>query len=163
MAHLHLRSRLYFITDQASSRGRSDLELVGLALEGGAGLVQYREKAKTTQEMIEEATQLLALTRRASVPLVINDRLDVALAAGADGVHVGAEDMPVAIARRLLGPDAIVGATVDGPGQARAAQRDGAEYVAIGPIFPSPTKPGCAALGIQAIAGIAAEIGRAHV
>jgi len=117
--------------------------------------VQYREKGKTTRDMVEEAIRLVALTRRAKVPLVINDRLDVALAVGADGVHVGTEDMPVAIARRLMGPDAIVGATVDGPDQARAAERDGADYVAIGPIFPSPTKPECMAVGIQAIAEVA--------
>ena len=153
-----LKSRLYFITDEQSSHGRSVEETVRLAIEGGVGLVQYREKSKTIRQMVDEAGDLMRLARKARVPFIVNDRVDVALAATADGVHLGSDDMPAAVARRLMGPRAIVGVTVSSAADALEAQRQGASYVAIGPIFPSATKPDVCAVGVEAIAQIAAAV-----
>jgi len=145
-----LKSKLYFILP-AGLASPELLRLVEAAISGGVGMIQYREKAKPARQMIEEAVRILQLTRPASVPLIINDRTDVALAAEAEGVHVGQEDMPVAMARRLLGPCAIVGATTPDAQSVEIAEREGASYVAIGPIFASPTKPGKAAVGVEAV------------
>ncbi len=145
-----LKSKLYFILP-AGLPTPELLRLVEAAVSGGVGMVQYREKAKPTRQMIEEAVRILQLTRPASVPLIINDRADVALAVEAEGVHVGQEDMPVAAARRLLGPCAIVGATTPDAQSVEIAEREGASYAAIGPIFTSPTKPEKAAVGIEAV------------
>jgi thiamine-phosphate pyrophosphorylase len=149
-------SRLYFVTDEHIADGRSLPDLVRLVASNGVGLVQYRAKARPTSEMIDEASELVGICRAAGVPLVVNDRVDVALAATADGVHVGAEDCPAAIARRLLGPNAIVGVTVDSVADAREAQRQGATYVALASIFPSPTKPELPVVGVEGLAEIAA-------
>lgn len=100
---------LYVVTDAGLSRGRSHLAVIEAAIAGGATIVQYREKMASTRQMIAEAQALRELTRRAGVPLIVNDRLDVALAVDADGVHVGQDDMPAALARRLIGPDKILG------------------------------------------------------
>ncbi len=145
-----LKSKLYFILP-AGLPSAELLRLVEAAISGGVGMIQYREKAKPTRQMIEEAVRILRLTRLASVPLIINDRTDVALAAEADGVHVGEQDMPVATARRLLGPCAIVGATTPDAQSVAIAEREGASYVAIGPVFGSPTKPEKAAVGVEAV------------
>jgi len=145
-----LKSKLYFILP-AGLPAAELLRLVEAAISGGVGMIQYREKAKPTRQMIEEAVRILRLTRLASVPMIINDRADVALAVEADGVHVGEQDMPVATARRLLGPCAIVGATTPDAQSVATAERDGASYVAIGPIFTSPTKPEKTAIGVEAV------------
>ncbi len=132
---------LYLVTDAGLSGGRSTLEVVAAAIRGGVTLVQYREKNASTRRMIEEALELRALCRRHSIPFIVNDRVDVALAANADGVHVGQEDMPAALARRLVGPGRLLGVSVDNIDQARQAQADGADYVGASPIFATPTKP----------------------
>ena len=117
------------------------MAMVRGVVRAGVGLVQYRSKGQSTQAMVEQARALLKVTRPAQVPLIINDRVDVALAAGADGVHIGQEDMPPNDARRLMGPHAIVGVTAPQVQSARRAERAVASYVSCGPIFPSPTKP----------------------
>jgi thiamine-phosphate pyrophosphorylase len=138
-ASMHeLRSRIYFVTPQPHRSTSRLADLVRQALAGGAGIVQYRPHELSTREMVEQATALLRLARSAGVPLIIAGRVDVALAVGADGVHVGPEDMPVALARRLLGPCAIIGATVASAEDARVAQQDVATYLAVGPAFRSP-------------------------
>jgi len=104
-------------------------------------MIQFRDKSITTREMLAQAAAVLAICRRHQAPLIINDRVDVALAVGADGVHVGGDDMPVAEARRLLGPDAIIGASADSVEAAAAAVRDGADYLGVGPMFATETKP----------------------
>src|SRR5271157_1428478 len=100
---------LYLVTDAGLSHGRSHLRIVEAAIRGGVTIVQYREKNALTRLMIEEATVLCRLCRAAGVPFIVNDRLDVALAVDADGAHVGHDDMPASVARRLLGPRKILG------------------------------------------------------
>jgi len=132
---------LYVITDAHLSRGRTHTEVVGAAIRGGATVVQYREKEATTCQMVETAQELRTLCREAEVPLIVNDRVDVALAVEADGVHLGVEDMPVAIARRLLGPGRLIGFSPETPEQARVAEAEGADYLGVGPVFGTGTKP----------------------
>ncbi|HID64505.1 MAG TPA: thiamine phosphate synthase [Anaerolineae bacterium] len=132
---------LYVITDARLSRGRSHLKVIEAAIEGGATVVQYREKTGTTRQLVQEALALRRLTREASVPLIINDRLDVALAVEADGVHLGVEDMPIPIARHLMGPQAIIGFSPETVEQARQAEADGADYLGVGAVFGTGTKP----------------------
>ena len=136
-----IRSKIYFVTPPDVADLRDLLDLARAAIRGGVGMIQYRAKNCSTRGMVAEAQALLKLTRPANVPLIVNDRVDVALAAGADGVHIGQEDMPVADARRLIGPHAILGVTAPGLAEAHQAQRAAATYVSCGPIFPSPTKP----------------------
>ena len=109
-------------------------------LLGGATLLQLREKERTTREYIALAEKVHAIARKHRVPLIIDDRVDVALAVDAEGVHVGASDMPVAMARKLMGPGKIVGATAKTVPQARDAYEQGADYLGVGAIYPTTTK-----------------------
>jgi len=131
---------LYFITDSTNYSEEEFLHRVEQALMGGATLVQLREKEKSTREYIELAEKVHAITKRCNVPLIIDDRVDVALAVDAEGVHVGASDMPVATARRLMGADKIVGATAKTVPWAMEAYEQGADYLGVGAIFPTTTK-----------------------
>ena len=131
---------LYFITDSTNYSEEEFLHRVEQALMGGATLLQLREKEKSTREYIELAEKLHAITKRYNVPLIIDDRVDVALAIDAEGVHVGASDMPVATARRLMGADKIVGATAKTVPWAMEAYEQGADYLGVGAIFPTTTK-----------------------
>lgn len=132
---------LYLVTDANLSRGRSPREVVEAAILGGVTVVQYREKSASTRRMIDEALELRDLCRRYSVPFIVDDRVDVALAVEADGVHVGQDDMPASLARRLIGHDKILGVSAENMEQALAAQADGADYIGASPIFATPTKP----------------------
>ena len=131
---------LYFITDSTNYSEEEFLHRVEQALMGGATLLQLREKEKSTREYIELAEKVHAITKRYNVPLIIDDRVDVALAIDAEGVHVGASDMPVATARRLMGADKIVGATAKTVPRAMEAYEQGADYLGVGAIFPTTTK-----------------------
>ena len=131
---------LYFITDSTNYSEEEFLHRVEQALMGGATLVQLREKEKSTREYIELAEKVHAITKRCNVPLIIDDRVEVALAIDAEGVHVGASDMPVATARRLMGADKIVGATAKTVPWAMEAYEQGADYLGVGAIFPTTTK-----------------------
>ncbi len=131
---------LYFITDSTNYSEDEFLYRVEQALMGGATLVQLREKDKSTREYIELAEKVHAITKRYKVPLIIDDRVDVALAIDAEGVHVGASDMPVATARRLMGADKIVGATAKIVPWAMEAYEQGTDYLGVGAIFPTTTK-----------------------
>ncbi|MGF9567055.1 thiamine phosphate synthase [Neorhizobium sp. JUb45] len=115
-------------------------ELAAIAAKNGATLIQYRDKTGSTGAMIERAKAILEALRGTGVPLVVNDRVDVALAAGADGVHLGADDMDAATARRLLGPAAIIGLTVKTPADAERAGRAAASYACIGGVFETLSK-----------------------
>lgn len=150
---------LYVITDAKLSRGRSHLEVIRAAIAGGATVVQYREKEGTTRQMMEEARALRELARQAGVPFIVNDRVDIALAVDADGVHVGQDDMPAPLARKLMGPEKIVGVSVDNLEQALQAERDGADYVGAGPILATPTKPDAAPpIGLEGLAEICRQV-----
>ena len=133
-------STLYFITDSNGFEEAEFLYRVEEALKGGVTLVQLREKNKTTREYIELAQNVHKLTRKYNAPLLIDDRVDVALAVGAEGVHLGQTDMPIDIARGILGEKAIIGATTKTVEQALAAQRQGADYLGVGAIYPTTTK-----------------------
>lgn len=131
---------LYAVTDRAWVGRQTLLEQIESALKGGATLVQLREKDLPRLDYIREAAQATALCHRYGVPLIVNDSLEVALKSGADGVHVGIEDQPVAEIRRQAGKDFLIGATAKTVEQARAAQAAGADYLGVGAVFPSPTK-----------------------
>ena len=138
--HMKLRG-LYLITDTKLIPRERFVETVEAAVRGGATMVQLREKETPREEVIRLGQALLAVTKRYDALLIINDHPSVAKAVGADGVHVGREDPPVSEARALLGPDAIIGASCYGDvTRAASAERDGADYVAFGTPFPSPTK-----------------------
>lgn len=131
---------LYAVTDRAWVGRQTLLEQIESALKGGATLVQLREKDLPRLDYIREAAQATALCHRYGVPLIVNDSLEVALKSGADGVHVGIEDQPVAEIRRRAGKGFLIGATAKTVEQARAAQAAGADYLGVGAVFPSPTK-----------------------
>lgn len=131
---------LYAVTDRAWVGRQTLLEQIESALKGGTTLVQLREKELPRLDYIREAAQATALCHRYGVPLIVNDSLEVALKSGADGVHVGIEDQPVAEIRRQAGKGFLIGATAKTVEQARAAQAAGADYLGVGAVFPSPTK-----------------------
>ena len=131
---------LYFITDSSGYEEEEFLRRVEQGLLGGATLLQLREKERTTREYIALAEKVHAIARKYHVPLIIDDRVDVALAVDAEGVHVGASDMPVAMARKLMGTGKIIGATAKTVPQARDAYAQEADYLGVGAIYPTTTK-----------------------
>jgi thiamine-phosphate pyrophosphorylase len=155
---------LYAVTDRAWVGRQTLTEQIEDALRGGVTMVQLREKELTEDVFTAEAVEVRALCHRYGVPLIIDDNMDVALKSGADGVHVGIEDTPVAEIRARAGRDFIIGATAKTVEQARAAQTAGADYLGVGAVFPSPTKKNairitaaqlreiCAAVTIPAVA-----------
>ncbi|MDD5483136.1 MAG: thiamine phosphate synthase [Kiritimatiellae bacterium] len=152
------RAGLYLVTSQALSRGRPTERIVKEALAGGVRLIQLREKEMPFPRLFRLAEKIRAMTRAAGALLIINDRLDLALAVQADGVHLGQDDLPVCRARKIA-PDLIIGASTHSLKEALAAQRAGASYVNIGPIFPTRTKKWDKPfLGIAKMKRIAAKI-----
>lgn len=139
-------------------RGRDLAWVAQQAIRGGADVIQLRDKRASSAKLFEEATQLLNVTRLTGVPLIINDRVDVALGVAADGVHLGHEDLPVAIAKRLLGPHKVVGRSTHSLEQACEAERDGADYLAVGPLYPTPTKPTYGCVGRELIRRVKARV-----
>lgn len=133
-------SSLYFITDSTGYTEEEFLFRVEQALKGGATLLQLREKNKSTREYIYLAEKVHAVAKNYNVPLIIDDRVDVALAIDAEGVHLGADDMPVDIARKLMGDKKIVGATAKTVPRAKEAFLQGADYLGVGAIYPTTTK-----------------------
>lgn len=131
---------LYFITDSSGFSEEEFLYRVEQALMGGVTILQLREKDKTTREYIELAQKVHSITKKYNVPLIIDDRVDVALAIDAEGVHVGQSDMPVKLARKLMGENKIVGATTKTVEQAKEAFEQGADYLGVGAIYPTTTK-----------------------
>ena len=150
---------LYLVTDAGLSRGRSHADVVKAAIRGGVTMVQYREKMGSTRKMIQEARELVQLCRAAGVPFIINDRVDVALAMDADGVHVGQEDMPAAVARHLIGRSRLLGVSAGSVEEARKAVEDGADYIGASPVFATPTKPDAPpAMGLEGLQKLAAAV-----
>ena len=135
-----LDTRLYLITDSTNFTEEEFLFRVEEALKGGATLLQLREKEKSTREYIELAEKVHRITQKYNVPLIIDDRVDVALAIDAEGVHVGKSDMPVSMTRKIMGENKIVGATAKTVKQAEEAYEQGADYLGVGAIFPTTTK-----------------------
>ncbi len=166
------RLALHVLTDRDWSRGRELLGVAAAAIEGGATVIQLRDKTASTRQLIEEGLALRRLTRERGVLLIVNDRVDVALAIDADGAHVGQDDMPAALARALLGPRRILGVSAGNLSEAEGAVAAGADYLGVGPIYATrakadagaPTGPellrqiaGRCATPLVAIGGIAAE------
>ena len=149
---------LYAVTDRAWVGRQTLLEQIEDALRGGVTLVQLREKDLPQPYFIREAAQATALCHRYGVPLIVNDSLEVALESGADGVHVGIEDQPVAEIRRRVGKDWIIGATAKTVEQARAAQAAGADYLGVGAVFPSPTKKNAIRITTQQLREICSSV-----
>lgn len=150
---------IYLVTDDGCLQGRSLLDCVREALEGGVTLVQYRAKTASSAEMYAEALQLKALCDSFNVPLIINDRLDIAMAVGAAGVHLGQDDLPCAAARKLLGEDYIIGVSAHNPAEAKAALQSGADYLGCGAVFGTATKADVKKLGTDGLAAICREKG----
>ena len=150
--------RLYAVTDRAWTGQQTLLEQLEQALKGGVTLVQLREKDLSPEDFLAEALAAKELCHRYGVPLILNDAVDLALRCGADGVHVGAEDQPVAEIRRLAGPDFLIGATAKTVAQAQAAQAAGADYLGVGAVFPSPTKPNARGITRAELTAICASV-----
>ncbi len=134
--------RLCLVTDRPLSRGRALTDIVAAAVRGGATMVQLREKTAGTREFLEQAHALKALLAPLGIPLVINDRVDIALAAGADGVHVGQTDMPLADVRRLIGPNKFIGLSTSTADLVQREDAQAADYLGVGPVYAQQTKPG---------------------
>ena len=132
---------LYVVTDRELSKGRSDAEVARLAYEGGADVVQLRMKNADGREMLEQANLIRGYADEMCKLFIVDDRVDIAMASGADGVHLGQSDMPLEAARKLMGDDAIIGISVDNVEEAIAAQEGGADYVGVGAVFQTSTKP----------------------
>ena len=131
---------LYLVTDRALARGRATAEIVRAAVAGGVTCVQVRDKDVGPREFIAEARAVQAALRGTGVPLIVNDRVDVALAVGADGVHLGQQDMAIADARRLGPPGWIIGVSAETVADAVRAEKEGADYIGVSPVFATPTK-----------------------
>jgi thiamine-phosphate pyrophosphorylase len=143
---------LYFITDETVAPGRTHVDLARAALAGGARVIQLRDKRRDAGELLPIALEIRDLCREAGAVFVVNDRVDLALAAGADGVHLGQTDLSVDVARRLMGPDRLIGVSVEGPDQAQAAEACGADYLGVGAIYGSANKADAgAAVGVEQI------------
>lgn len=145
---------IYLVTDEACLHGRPLLKCVEEALAAGVTLVQYRAKAADGGVLYAEACRLKELCDKYSVPLIINDRLDIALAVSAAGVHLGQDDLPCAVARRLLGEDFIIGVSAHNPAEAVQAVSEGADYLGCGAVFGTATKHDVAKLGLENLRAI---------
>jgi thiamine-phosphate pyrophosphorylase len=138
--HNILDTDLYCLTAEKFSNGRSNIEVVREMLDAGVKLVQYREKEKKAGAKLEECRAIREMTREAGAAFIVNDDIDIAILVGADGVHVGQEDLPVECVRELVGPDMAIGLSTHSPEQARDAIRRGVDYIGVGPIFRTYTK-----------------------
>ncbi|XP_062177755.1 thiamine biosynthetic bifunctional enzyme TH1, chloroplastic isoform X2 [Alnus glutinosa] len=147
---------LYAVTDSRMNKkwGRSIADAVGAAIEGGATIVQLREKDAGTQDFLEAAKACLKICRSHGIPLLINDRIDVAIACDADGVHVGQSDMPARVARTLLGPEKIIGVSCKTTEQAHQAWIDGADYIGCGGVYPTNTKANNLTVGLDGLKAV---------
>jgi len=132
--------RLYAIIDPTQTSGRSPVELAGLLLDAGVRLIQYRDKQATSRELLEISRQIAERARKAQAIFMVNDRADVALAVDADGVHLGQDDLPPDLARKVLAPGKWIGYSTHNLDQVQEADRTSADYIAIGPVFPTRSK-----------------------
>jgi thiamine-phosphate pyrophosphorylase len=148
-----LRSlHLCVITDPGIAPGKDHVAIALAALRGGADMIQLRDKAGNLRDLLDQARAIHALCLARGAVFIVNDRLDLALAAGADGAHVGQDDLPAEAARRVLGPGRILGVSTHNPAQVRAAEKAGADYLGFGPMFPTGTKnTGYAPRGLEAL------------
>lgn len=150
---------LYLITDRHQTGGRPLADVVRRALDGGVRAVQLREKDLSGGDLYRLAVEMRRLTAAYAALLIVNDRPDIAVAAGADGVHIGINSPPVAVVRRLVGPDIIIGYSAHGFDEAVCAQADGADFITFGPVFPTPSKAAYGApCGVKKLAEVASAL-----
>lgn len=143
---------VYVVTDRFVNPRWSHIDLARAAVKGGAAVVQLRDKTATTRQLLEWAQTIRELTWRTDTLFIVNDRVDIALAVDADGVHVGDDDLPVPLARRLLGAGKIIGRSVANPQEAKQAVAEGADYVSVGAVFRTSTKPDAGApIGVEMV------------
>lgn len=150
--------RLYAITDRGCLRGRDLAQQVEAAITGGVTCIQLREKDMSYEELVREAAALKKVCEKYGVPLIVNDDWKAAIESGADGVHVGIEDAPVAEIRKAAGRDFIIGATAKTVEQAKAAEAAGADYLGVGAVFPSPTKTNAVRITPEQLRSICAAV-----
>jgi thiamine-phosphate pyrophosphorylase len=151
--------RLHILTDAVLQSRFSHLELTELALAGGADTIQFRQKTASTREMILLARQMQALCHKSGVCFMVNDRVDVAIAAQADGVHLGQDDFPIPLARKVLGPKAIIGGSASTLEEARKCFLEGADYIGFGPVFPTTSKDDAGpSSGLEGLALVLREV-----
>lgn len=151
--------RLQLVTDRSLARGRSLVEIVREAVAGGVTSVQLREKECSTREFLHEAGLLAEVLKSLGVPLIINDRVDIALAIGADGVHLGQHDLPIRYARQLGPPEWIIGISAESVEDAIRAEQEGADYIGISPVFSTSTKPDTSVpLGLEGVRQIRSAV-----
>lgn len=155
-----LHSEIYGINGEAFSRGRGNIATVKLMLDAGVKVIQYREKDKSGCEQYRECQAIRELTRAAGATFIVNDRVDLALAVGADGVHVGQEDLPPEVVRRLVGDTMIVGLSTNTPEHAADAAAQGiVDYIGVGPVFATATKQDAAeAVGLELVEYVAKNV-----
>lgn len=146
--------RLYVILDRDALRGRDPLPVAQAAIRGGADLLQWRDKKACDEEFLEVAQALRDLTGRLKSIFVVNDRVDVACVVAADGVHVGQRDLPIAQVRRRVGNSMLIGCSTHSLDQAEKAQQAGADYLGVGPVFATPTKPDVRPVGLPLIESV---------
>jgi thiamine-phosphate pyrophosphorylase len=137
--------KLHILTDTDLQSRFSHIELARMAIAGGADTIQLRQKSGSTKEMIAAAREIKELCGEADVPFIVNDRIDVALASHADGVHLGQDDFPIDLARKLMGRDAIIGGSAVSLEDAKKCLAEGADYIGFGPVYPTSSKPDAAA------------------
>lgn len=159
MAKKWQAAKLYGIVDlgyvPSDRLGHATAELIA----GGAGLIQLRAKGHGPSEILSWAQEILPLCQEAGVPFIINDHIEIAAEVNADGIHLGQDDGPLAIAREQLDEGKIVGRSTHSPEQAQAAIKEGADYIGFGPLFPTPTKKGRPGIGLENIPAVMAEVG----
>ncbi len=149
---------LYVVLDRGAASGRDLAAVLDATLAGGCRMVQLREKAWESGRLLPLAARLREICARAGATFIVNDRVDLALAVGADGVHLGQDDLPAAAARPLLRPGMILGVSTHSIEQARRARADGADYVAVGSMFPTATKAGFELVGPELLARVRPEV-----
>ncbi|MBN1587776.1 MAG: thiamine phosphate synthase [Candidatus Omnitrophica bacterium] len=142
---------LYVIVDAASAGKRNPAELAHAALDGGADVIQFRSKLVSEKEFFQQAEKILQVCRKFDRPFVVNDRIAVALALGAEGIHLGQDDLPLEQARRLIGSKAFIGVSTHSLTQAQKAEEQGADYIGVGPVFSTPTKPSYEPVGLDLV------------
>lgn len=149
---------LYVITKSVPELGRDHYEVAAAAIEGGASAIQLRVKKRAMGEALKIANAIHALTMEAGIPLIINDHVGIAMASKAEGLHIGPDDITIPAARRMLGSEVIIGSSSGKPAEAIKAEREGADYVGVGPVYATDTKPGEPEIGIARIAKVKAVV-----
>ena len=151
--------RLHVLTDYHLQQRWPHWTIARMAIRGGADVVQFREKHAGIRHVLHEAVRVAAECRAGDVPLIVDDRLDVAMAVGADGLHLGNDDMPVGIARRILGDSAVIGGTATTLEAARRAESEGASYIGFGPVYPTRSKANPASVkGLSGLARVCSSV-----